>query len=154
MGHRRQVHANWIGLVLCTRRISISRDERLRMILSEGHLIWIISEGHLFTPRIKVRSSGNPRMAAAMSSETKTQQREHFSGIHLMMHKHNIYCSVHPGEGSSVALLKVSSLFFPLKGCLAVFPDPMWGFGAGMSVCTDCKALRDKFVICEIGLYK
>jgi len=30
---------------------------------------------------------------------------------------------VHPGEGSSsVALLKVSSLF-PVKGCLGVFPD-------------------------------
>jgi len=37
--------------------------------------------------------------------------------------------SVRPGEGSSsVALLKVSSLFFPVKGFLlflGVFPDPM-----------------------------
>jgi len=32
---------------------------------------------------------------------------------------------VHPGEGSSsVALLKVSSLFSPMKGCLGVVPDP------------------------------
>jgi len=40
------------------------------------------------------------------------------------------------------------------KGYLGVFPDPMRGSGAGMSMCTDGKALRDKFVICEIGLYK
>jgi len=41
---------------------------------------------------------------------------------------HDIY-SVHPGEGScSVALLKGSSPFFPLKGFflfLGSFPDPM-----------------------------
>jgi len=30
---------------------------------------------------------------------------------------HDIYCSVHPGEGSSSVAL--------LKGCLRVFPDPM-----------------------------
>jgi len=38
-------------------------------------------------------------------------------------------------------------------GCLGVFPDPMWGSGTGMSICTDCKALWDKLVICENGLY-
>jgi len=37
--------------------------------------------------------------------------------------------------------------FFPMKGCLGVFPDPMWGQRSGMSICTDCKALWDKFVI-------
>jgi len=68
---------------------------------------------------------------------------------------HDVYSSVHLGEGSSsVALLKVSSLFAPVKGCLGVVPDPMWGFGSGMSMCTDCKALWGKFVICENGLYK
>jgi len=30
--------------------------------------------------------------------------------------------------------------FFPVKGCLGVFPDPMWGQRSGMSMCTDCKA--------------
>jgi len=64
--------------------------------------------------------------------------------------------SVHPGEGSSsIALLKVSSIFSLWKFFfyfLGVFPDPMWGFGTGMSICTDCKALRDKFAICENGL--
>jgi len=43
---------------------------------------------------------------------------------------------------------------FPMKGYLGVFPDPMWGPGIGMSMCTDCKALWYKFVICENGLYK
>jgi len=66
--------------------------------------------------------------------------------------------SVHPGEGSSsVALLKVSSLFSLWKDVfyfLGVVPDPMWGLGTGMSVCTDCKACWGKFVICDIGLYK
>jgi len=61
---------------------------------------------------------------------------------------------VHPGEGSSsVALLKGSSLFFPVKGCLGVVPDPMWGQRSGMSMCPDCKALWDTFVNCENGLY-
>jgi len=45
--------------------------------------------------------------------------------------------SVHPGEGSSsVALLKVSSLFFSRERFfyfLIVIPDPMWGPGTGMS---------------------
>jgi len=46
--------------------------------------------------------------------------------LNLSFWSHDIYCSVHPREGSSsVALLKVSSLFFPLKGYLGVFPDPM-----------------------------
>jgi len=31
---------------------------------------------------------------------------------------------------------------------------PMWGPGTGMSMCTDCKPLWGKFVICDIGLYK
>jgi len=44
--------------------------------------------------------------------------------------------------------------FSPMKGCLGVFPDLMWGPGTGMSMCTDCKALWGKFVICENGLYK
>jgi len=43
--------------------------------------------------------------------------------------------------------------FFPLKGCLEVVPGPMWGQRSGMSMCTDCKALWDTFVICENGLY-
>jgi len=56
---------------------------------------------------------------------------------------HGIYYSVHTGEGSSsVALLKVSSIFFLVKGYLGVFPDPMWGQRSGMSMCIDCKALR------------
>jgi len=45
-------------------------------------------------------------------------------------------------------------LFFPMKGYLGDFPDPMWGFGTGMSMFTDCKALSGKFVMCENGLYK
>jgi len=28
--------------------------------------------------------------------------------------------------------------FFPVKGCLRVFPAPMWGQRSGMSICTDC----------------
>jgi len=44
--------------------------------------------------------------------------------------------------------------FFPLKGYLGVVPDPMWGQRSGMSICTDCKALWDTFVIRENGLYK
>jgi len=67
---------------------------------------------------------------------------------------HDIYCSVHPGEGSSSVLSwRVLHLFFPVKGCLGVVPDPMWGQRSGMSMCTDCKALWDTFVICENGLY-
>jgi len=30
----------------------------------------------------------------------------------------------------------------------------MWGPGTGMSMCTSCKALWGKFVICDIGLHK
>jgi len=33
-----------------------------------------------------------------------------------------------------------------MKGCLGVGSDPMWGSGTGMSMCSDCKALWDKFV--------
>jgi len=44
--------------------------------------------------------------------------------------------------------------FSPVKGCLGVSPDPMWGQRSGMSICTDGKALWGKFVICENGLYK
>jgi len=77
------------------------------------------------------------------------------------MHHRNVYflifffSSVHPGEGSSsVALLKVSSLFSPER----VF-SISWEFflircevkGQGCHMCTDCKG---KCVICEIGLYK
>jgi len=32
-----------------------------------------------------------------------------------------------------------------------VFPDPMWGPGTGMSYVYRCKALRGKFVICDLG---
>jgi len=44
--------------------------------------------------------------------------------------------------------------FIPVKGCLGVVPDPMRGSGTGMSMCTECKALWDTFVICENGQYK
>jgi len=45
--------------------------------------------------------------------------------------------------------------FLPCFPCfLGVFPNPMWGPGTGMSMCTDCKALWGKFVIRENGLYK
>jgi len=46
----------------------------------------------------------------------------------LMCHSVDMafFAPVHPGEGfPSVALLKVSSLFFPVEGCLGLFPDPM-----------------------------
>jgi len=66
--------------------------------------------------------------------------------------------SVHPGEGSSsVALLKVSSTFFPRESFFSV----SWEFflircevkGQGCRMCTDCKAQWGTFVICGIGLY-
>jgi len=60
--------------------------------------------------------------------------------------------SVHPGEGSSsVTLFSLWKGFFYFGG---VVPDPMWGQRSGMSMCTDCKALWGKFVICDFGLYK
>jgi len=46
----------------------------------------------------------------------------------IMIHSVHItsITPVHPEEGSSsVALLKVSSLFFPMKVFLGVFPDPI-----------------------------
>jgi len=46
------------------------------------------------------------------------------------------------------------SLFSLWKGCLGVFPDPVWGQRSGMSMCTDCKALWGKCVIRENGLHK
>jgi len=72
---------------------------------------------------------------------------------------HDIYSSVNPGEGSSsVALRKVSSIFFPVKGFFSIY----WEFfliwcevkGQGCRMCTDFKALWGKFVICDIGLSK
>jgi len=40
------------------------------------------------------------------------------------------------------------------KGILFFFPALMWGQRSGMSMCTDCKALWGKFVICDIGQHK
>jgi len=67
--------------------------------------------------------------------------------------------SAHPGEGSSsVAVLKVSSPYFPCESFFSI----SWEFlliwcevkGQGCRMCTDCKALWGKFVICDVGLYK
>jgi len=60
-----------------------------------------------------------------------------------------LHCGARSGHEQVVEMLldrgapilsktKVTSLFLPVKGCLDVFPDPMGGFGTGMSMCTDC----------------
>jgi len=71
---------------------------------------------------------------------------------------HILHLSIR-GEGSfSVALLKVSSLFFLWKGFFyflgEFFLIRCEFLGQGCCMCTDCKALWGKFVICDIGLYK
>jgi len=72
---------------------------------------------------------------------------------------HDIYCSVHPEQGSSsVALPKVSSLFSPVNYNFFLFLEFFLirceVKGQGCRMCTDCKALWGEFVICDIGLYK
>jgi len=65
-----------------------------------------------------------------------------------------LHLPVHPGEGSSSVLSSRVLTFFPREGLMGVVPDLMWGQRSGMSICTDCKAIWNIFLICEIGLYK
>jgi len=63
---------------------------------------------------------------------------------------HLLHLSVRGEASSSVALLKVSSLFPPWK----FFLIHCEVLGQGCRKCTDCKALWSRFVICDIRLYK
>jgi len=68
----------------------------------------------------------------------------------------HIYGSLHPGEeSSSVALLKVSSLFSLWKVFFQFFEEFFLiryeVEGQGCRICTDCKA---QVVICDFELYK
>jgi len=79
-------------------------------------------------------------------------------GLRFIIHNwsHDLYCPVHPGEGSSsVALLEGSYLFSPWMFFFWVFLLSFFLIrcevkGQGCRMCTDCKGLRVKCVILDI----